>query len=199
MLHFTRMKAAAILLTVLVVCGFAVPSFLSEQTVKSWPAWAQRRLVLGPDVQGGSSVVLQVDQRDVRTRLLKSLQREVGRTLHDARIGLVNLPVVRGDSVEVRLHESDFVAGFSELRELSQPFNGVRSVDVVDAGGGLVRLTPTEAAMTERTRQTIDQSVPIIETRINELGLVRPTVERQGTDRILVQMPGLSDPRRLIE
>lgn len=199
MLHFTRMKTAAILLTVLVVCGFAVPNFFSEETVKSWPAWAQRRLVLGPDVQGGSSVVLQVDQRDVRTRLLKSLQREVGRTLHDAHISLVNLPVVRGDSVEVRLHESDFGAGFAELRELSQPFNGVRSVDVVDAGGGLVRLIPTDAAMRERTQQIIDQSVPMIERRINELGLVRPTVERQGTDRILVQMPGLSDPRRLIE
>jgi len=53
--------------------------------------------------------------------------------------------------------------------------------------------------MIERTRQTIDQSVPIIEKRINELGLVEPTVQRQGTDRILVQVPGLGDPRRLLE
>ncbi len=196
MLHFTRMKAAAILLTVLVLCSFAVPNFFSEETVKNWPAWAQRRLVLGPDLQGGTSVVLQIDQRDVRTRLLKSLQREVGRTLHDARISLVNLPVVRGDSVEVRLHEADVVAGFAELRELSQPYNGVRAVDVVDAGGGLVRLTPTDAAIRERTRQTINQSVPIIENRINELGLVEPIVQRQGTDRILVQVPGIGDPRR---
>ena len=195
MSHFTRMQTAAILLTVLVVCGFAVPNFFSEETVKNWPAWAQRRLVLGPNLQGGASVLLGVDQHDVRTRLLKSLQREVGRTLHDARINLVNLPVVRGDSVEVRLHEGDFPAGFAELRELSQPFNGVRSVDLVDAGGGLVRLTPTDAAMLERTRQTIDRSVSIIEARINEIGLVGPTVQRQGTDRILVQVPGRGDPR----
>src|SRR6266852_3373846 len=75
----------------------------------------------------------------------------------------------------------------------------MRTLDVVDAGGGLVRITPTDAAMLERTRQTIDQSVPIIEKRINELGLVEPTVQRQGTDRILVQVPGLGDPRRLLE
>ncbi len=196
MLHFTRMKTAAILLTVLVVCGFAVPNFFSDQTVKNWPAWAQHRIVLGPDLQGGTSVLLEVDQRDVRTRLLKSLQREVGRTLDDARISLVNLPMVRGDGVEVRLHESDFGAGFAERRDLSRPFNGVRSVDVVDTGDGLVRLTPAEAAMTERTQQTIDQSVGIIEKRVNELSLLKPTVQRQGTDRILLQVPGIGDPRR---
>src|SRR5262245_45166698 len=193
------MKAAAILLTVLVVCGFAVPNFLSEQTIKSWPVWAQRRLVLGPDLQGGTFLVLEVDRNDMRAELLKSLRREVRGTLHDARINLVNPPALRGDSIEVRPHEGDFQAGLAKLRELSQPFNGVRSVDVVDAGGGLVRLTPTEAAVTERTRQTIDQSVPIIENRIIELGLVESTVQRQGADRILVQVPGLDEPRRLIE
>jgi preprotein translocase subunit SecD len=191
------MKTAAILLTVLVACGFTVPNFFSEETVKNWPAWAQRRLVFGPDLQGGTSAVLEIDQRDVRMRLLKSLQREAGRMLHDARISLVNLPVVRGDGIEVRLHEGDFQAGFAELRELSQPFNGVRSVDVVDAGDGLVRLTPTDAAMRERTRQTIDWSITIIENRVNEVGVVGSTVQRQGTDRILVLAPGLGgDPQR---
>src|SRR5260370_25481251 len=173
------MQTAAILLTVLVVCGFAVPKFFSEETVKNWPAWAQRRLVLGPNLQGGASVLLGVDQHDVRTRLLKSLQREVGRTLHDARINLVNLPVVRGDSVEVRLHEGDFPAGFAELRELSQPFNGVRSVDVVDACGGLVRLTPTDAAMLERTRQTIEHPESVVEGHSDELGRRRSTDQTQ--------------------
>ena len=65
---------------------------------------------------------------------------------------------------------------------------------MTDAGGGLIRLTPSEAAMTDRIRQTIDQSIPIIEKRINELGLVEPTIQRQGSDRILVQVPGLADP-----
>src|ERR1700731_528019 len=102
MLCFTRTKAAAILLTVLVVCVFAVPNFFSEQTVKSWPAWAQHRVVLGPDLQGGTSVLLEVDQSDVRAQLLESLRREVRSTLHDAGINLVNRPVVRRNSVEVR-------------------------------------------------------------------------------------------------
>jgi preprotein translocase subunit SecD len=206
MLYFSRAKAAAILLTALVICAFTVPNFFSEQTVKSWPGWAQRRLVLGLDLQGGSHILLEVDRNDIRKQRLDTLRDEVVRTLREARITWANAPAVRGNSVEVRLREGgDFSTAFAKLRSLSQPLggvlqgNGMRTLDVADAGGGLVRITPTDAAMLERTRQTIDQSVPIIEKRINELGLVEPTVQRQGTDRILVQVPGLGDPRRLID
>src|ERR1700719_2626087 len=206
MLYFSRTKALAILLTALVVCSFSIPNFFSEQTVKGWPAWAQRRLVLGLDLQGGSHILLEVDQNDIRKQRLDTLRDEVLRTLREARITWANAPAVRGNSVEVRLREgTDFAAAYAKLRDLSQPLggvlqgNGMRSLEVVDAGGGLVRLTPTDASMIERTRQTIDQSIPIIEKRINELGLVEPTIQRQGTDRILVQVPGLGDPRRLLD
>ena len=50
MLYFTRWKALAVILTALVVCLCAVPNFFPEATVKTWPVWAQRRLVLGHDV-----------------------------------------------------------------------------------------------------------------------------------------------------
>jgi preprotein translocase subunit SecD len=206
MLYFSRVKALAILLTAFVVIGFTIPNFFSEQTVKTWPAWAQHRLVLGLDLQGGSHIVLEVDQNDIRKQRLDTLRDDVRRTLRDARINWANPPIVRGNSVEVRLRENaDFQTGFNKLRELSQPLggvlqgNGVRTLDIADAGGGLIRLTPTDAANIERARQTVDQSIPIIEKRINELGLVEPTVQREGTDRILVEVPGLGDPRRLLE
>ena len=56
-----------------------------------------------------------------------------------------------------------------------------------------------QAAITERIRQTIEQSIQIVERRVNELGTVEPLIQRQGTDRILVQVPGLQDPSRLKE
>jgi preprotein translocase subunit SecD len=206
MLYFSRTKALAILLTALVVCSFSIPNFFSEQTVKGWPAWAQRRLVLGLDLQGGSHILLEVDQNDIRKQRLDALRDEVVRTLREARITWANAPAVRGNGVEVRLREDgNQTTAFTKLRELSQPLggvlqgNGLRTLEVADAGGGLVRLTPSDASMIERTRQTIDQSIPIIEKRVNELGLVEPTIQRQGTDRILVEVPGLGDPRRLIE
>ena len=56
-----------------------------------------------------------------------------------------------------------------------------------------------QAAITDRIRQTIEQSIQIVEKRVNELGTVEPVIQRQGTDRILVQVPGLQDPTRLKE
>ena len=61
MLYFTRWKALAIILTALVVCLCAVPNFFPEARVKTWPTWAQRRLVLGLDLQGGSYLLLEAD------------------------------------------------------------------------------------------------------------------------------------------
>jgi len=77
--------------------------------------------------------------------------------------------------------------------------SGQRSLDVSDVGGGLIRLTVPQAAITERIRQTIEQSIQIVEKRVNQLGTVEPLIQRQGTDRILVQVPGLQDPTRLKE
>ena len=205
MLYISRWKATAILLTAFFVCLCAVPNFFSEQRVKSWPAWAQRHIVLGLDLQGGSHILLEVDTNDVRKQKVDTLRDDVRRVLREARVGLIGAPVVRGNSVEVRIRENDLQQGLTKLRELSPPLGGVlstsgqRSVDIENVGGGLVRLTVTEPAIIERTRQVVDQSIEIIERRVNELGLVEPSIQRQGTDRILVQVPGLGDPQRLLD
>src|SRR6516164_8767162 len=140
MLYFTRWKALGIILLALVVCLCAVPNFFPEATVKGWPLWAQRRLVLGLDLQGGSYLLLEVDSNYVKKEKLDQ---------------------------------------------------------VSDAGSGVIRLSVPQAAITERIRQTIEQSIQIVEKRVNQLGTVEPLIQRQGTDRILVQVPGLQDPTQL--
>ncbi|MFY9601622.1 MAG: protein translocase subunit SecD [Pseudolabrys sp.] len=206
MLYFTRWKATAIVLTAFIVCLFAVPNFLPEKMVQSWPKWAQRHVVLGLDLQGGSHILLEVDSNAVRKEKLESLRDDVRRVLRDARVGYTGL-VVRGNSVEVRIREgSNFDQAVEKLRELSQPLGGIlgsstgqRTLDVTTEAGSLVRLTLTDPAMVERIRQSVEQSIQIIERRVNELGTVEPLIQRQGVDRILVQVPGLQDPTRLKE
>ncbi|MGB9320099.1 MAG: protein translocase subunit SecD, partial [Pseudolabrys sp.] len=206
MLYFTRWKATAIILTAFVICLFAVPNFLPEKMVQSWPKWAQRHVVLGLDLQGGSHILLEVDTNAVRKEKLEALRDDVRRVLRDARVGYTGL-VVRGNTVEVRIREgSNFDQAVDKLRELSQPLGGIlgsstvqRNLDVTTEAGGLVRLTLTEPAIVDRIRQSVEQSIQIIERRVNELGTVEPLIQRQGVDRILVQVPGLQDPTRLKE
>jgi preprotein translocase subunit SecD len=204
MLFFTRWKAAGILLMALVACLFAVPNFFSESTVRTWPGWAQRHIVLGLDLQGGSHLLLEVDANAVRKERLQGINDEVLRVLRQARVPFTGR-AIHGNSVEVRItRDSDVEAALSKLRELSQPLSGIlgssgqRSINITDSGG-LITLTPSDTAVTERVRQAVDQSIQIIERRVNELGLVEPTIQREGIDRILVQVPGLQDPSRLKE
>lgn len=205
MLYFTRWKALGIILTALVVCLCAVPNFFPEAQVKTWPAWAQRRLVLGLDLQGGSHLLFEVDANAVKKDKLDQVRDDVRRVLRDAKIPYTGL-AVRGDNVEVRItNNPDVQTALSKLRDLSQPLggllgsNGQRSLEVADAGGGTIRLTVPQAAITDRIRQAIEQSITIIEKRVNELGTVEPLIQRQGVDRILVQAPGEQNPQRLID
>jgi preprotein translocase subunit SecD len=207
MLYFARWKAALILLTAFVVCAFAIPNFVASDTVKKWPAWAQRYVVLGLDLQGGSHILLEVDAADVRAQRLDSLRAEARKALLDARIGWAAPPAVRGNAVEVRIRQGqNFEAALEKLRALSQPISnnimgvtGEQTLVVTATSGNTIRLVPSEAAANDRIRQTVDQAIPIIERRVNELGLVEPTVQREGVDRILVQVPGLGDPKHLLD
>ena len=205
MLFFSRWKVVAVLLTALIVCLCAVPNFFAEKAVQAWPKWAQRHVVLGLDLQGGSHILLQVDANDVRRQKVEQLRDDVRRVLREAP-PISNTNAVQRDAIEVHLRDPNQTAqALARLRELSQPIGGVLgtgaggSVDVVDVGAGVIRVAVTEAALNERTRQTIEQSIQIIEHRVNDLGTVEPTIQRQGLDRILVQVPGLQDPKRLID
>lgn len=205
MLYFTRWKALGIILTALVVCLCAVPNFFAESRVKTWPAWAQRRLVLGLDLQGGSYLLLEIDSNYVKKEKLDQVRDDVRRTLREAKILYTGL-ASKGDSVEVHISkENEQPTALSKLRELIQPLggllgsNGQRSLEVTDAGGGTIRLTVPQAAVNERVRQAIEQSMQIVEKRVNQLGTVEPVIQRQGNDRILVQVPGLQDPTHLKE
>jgi preprotein translocase subunit SecD len=204
MLFFTRTKAAAILLLALAVCLCAVPNFFPESTVKRWPTWAQRHIVLGLDLQGGSHLLLEVDAAFVRKERLQSVSDDVLRILRAARIPFTGRAIV-GNSVQVRItRDADVEGAMAKLNELSTPLSGIlgtsgqRSVDITQ-NGNQITLTPSDAALTERIRQSVDQSIQIIERRVNELGLVEPTIQREGLNRILVQVPGLQDPSRLKE
>ncbi len=206
MLYFSRWKATAILLTTFVVCALAIPNFFPEKQVQTWPKWAQRHLVLGLDLQGGSHILLEVDSNAVRKEKIETLRDDVRRIVRENRLGSPASATIRGGSVEFRPREGvDQALALQKFRELSQPLGGLlnatgqRSLEVSEVGNGVIRLTPTEPAIVERIRQSVEQSIQIVERRVNELGTVEPSIQRQGVDRILVQVPGLQDPSRLKE
>src|ERR1700755_2624690 len=124
MLYFTRWKALAIILPALIVCLFAVPNFFPQERVKTWPVWAQRHIVLGLDLQGGSYLLLEVDSNYVKKTKLDQVRADAQKVLREARILYTGL-AARNDSVEVRISkDTDVQSALSKLRDLSQPLGG---------------------------------------------------------------------------
>src|SRR3974390_2539676 len=107
MQNLTRWKPTlGIILTALFVCLCAVPNFFPESTVKGWPLLAQRRLVLGLDLQGGSYLLLEVDSNYVRKEKLDQIRDDVRRVLRESRIVYTGLNV-RNDAVEVHISKDN--------------------------------------------------------------------------------------------
>src|SRR5215470_5384182 len=115
MRHFSRIQTTLIIVTVLALCGFAVPNFVSDQTIRGWPDWAQRRIMLASELQGGTSVLLEVDRNAVREQVLASLRSEVRSILHDAHINLARRVAVRSGGIHVRPLQDNFEAALAKL------------------------------------------------------------------------------------
>ncbi len=188
MLQFTRTQAAATLVTVLVLCGLAVPNLVSDETIAGWPQWAQRRIMLAPEVQGGTSVLLEVDRNDVLESMLKTLFDDVRGVLRDAHLGLASPAAIRSGGVEVKPLAGDFETALAKLAELSRAFNGVSPVEVTDSGDGLIRLTPTDAGVREYEPRTVEGRIRDIRARLSIFN-VPATVEPEGAWRIRVRSP----------
>src|SRR6266446_10162350 len=167
MMYFSRWKTAAIQLTALITCLFVVPDFVAQRVVRTWPAWSQRRLVLGLDLQGGSHLLLEIDANALRKAMVGRLADNARRLLREAGVRYRDLGT-SDDGVELHVSNADLQRSLSKLRELSQPLSGLlartgeRSAEITELGEGRVRIAPTQAAVNERIHQAVQQSVQIV-------------------------------------
>lgn len=205
MLQFARWKTTLVALVVAAGIVFLLPNFFPRASVEKWPGWLPNQQInLGLDLQGGSHLLLEVDVDSVIRERLESLESEVRRALRAARVNYTGIGIEQ-NAVRVRLitpEQRD--AGVSALRALSQPITsnaflsvGAQDIDVTVDDDGIAKITLTEEAITERRRAAVEQSIEIVRRRIDETGTREPSIQRQGDDRILVQLPGLDDPARI--
>lgn len=209
MLHFSRWKAILILVVSFGGILFALPNMFSPSQLQSLPSWMQMRMPLGLDLQGGSHLLLQMNVDELRQDWLESISGDVRQTLRQERIGYSGLSS-RGNEVRVTIREAGDVANaLTKLRALAQPLSssiltGNSDVDLVveQPGGGdarIITLRPSDAALNERIAVAVSSSIETIRRRVDELGTTEPIIQRQGIERILLQVPGFNDPERLKE
>jgi protein-export membrane protein SecD len=205
MLYISRWKA--ILIIAVSLCGilFSLPNLFSENQLKGLPSWMQMRMPLGLDLQGGVHLLLQMDAAELKDDWLESISGDVRRVLRDDRINFVGLGKTH-DEVRVTIRKPEDVDNaLTKLQALARPLGrtllGSGGVDLVveRSEGNVITVKPSEAALNERISSAVGSAIETIRRRIDELGTTEPVIQRQGRDRILVQVPGLNDPGRLKE
>lgn len=197
MLNFPRWKILFVSLVCLAGVITAFPNAFTEQGLEGYPDWLPKNQIsLGLDLQGGVHLLLEVDVGSVVDERLDNLVSDVRSTLSGARIGYIGLGK-DGNAVTFRLRDlADRPQAVAALQELAQPLTtnllgpAARDLEVDTEDGGRIRVALTEQGIAERRRTAVEQSIEIVRRRIDELGTREPTVQRQGDDRILVQVPG---------
>jgi preprotein translocase subunit SecD len=192
MFDYPPWKVALTLAMVAAGAVFAAPNFVSTRLLEGLPDWIPHQQVsLGLDLQGGSHLLLEVDVGTVIRERMEALVEAVRGELRKARIPYENLGGERA-AVQVTIKDAARVGeAFDQLKRLES------GLEARVEPGGRVVLALGEQALAERTQAAVQQSIEIVRRRIDETGVREPTIQRQGRDRILVQLPGIDDPERV--
>jgi preprotein translocase subunit SecD len=217
MLRFSKSKVIATIAIVVIGVLLALPSTMTREQRQAFqnaiPGWVPSWLVptnaiaLGLDLQGGSHVLLEVDAPDLLRTQTTQMRDDVRRILRETRIAPQGGIQLTPRGVQIRVPDAaDRDRLLPRLRELSQPVGnamlgqtGGNDIEIASTPEGLITLAYTDAGISERVRRAVDQSIEVVRRRVDVTGTTEPNIQRQGADRILVQVPGLQDPQRLKE
>jgi len=176
-----------------------------EAMAAQWPEFLPSGLVnLGLDLRGGAHLLVEVQVADVYAGRLDALWPEVRDVLAAERdtVGFVTREESGANALRVRISEPDAAARALELvRGLARPVTtvtGAGASDIsVSADGPVLTVTLSEAERVATDNRTMQQALEIIRRRIDEAGTREPTIQRQGADRILVQVPGVGSAQEV--
>lgn len=195
MLHIETWKKYLILAIAFWGVLYASPNLLGKRTV----LWMQDHLPsflpvqtvnLGLDLRGGSHLLLEVDLNAFLEEKLQTLMDQARTDLRKARIGYVDLRVADGRITFKPTDSAQAAKAKDILKEID------RTLDV-SSENGVISAAFSEDAIAEKKYAAMGQSVEIVRRRIDETGTREPSIQRQGDDRILVQLPGVDDPEQI--
>lgn len=206
MLHFQRWKVILVFAVVLAGIIFAIPNLIPSAVLQGLPSWIPHKQVnLGLDLQGGAHLLYRIDEKDLVDDWLGNIRGDARETLRSNRIGYTDLAQnVSAKTVSLRIRNPEDVdKAFSELKKLAIPvgddvFGGFSGNDLdITREGDKITLAITEVGLNDRFGSAIQASIETIRRRVDAFGTTEPSIQREGRNRILVQVPGVSDVQRL--
>jgi protein-export membrane protein SecD len=193
MLQFPRWKVIVVALVTVFFTLAALPNIIPENKRASLPGWFQNAVPLGLDLRGGSYLLLQLDTSAYLREHLANTRDGLRKELRTAKVGYTDF---RASAKEISLRiRPETVGEGVNIRSIIRKADPDLSVDESDNGS--LRLYYEDRVLAQMQTHLLQQSIEIVDRRVNEAGTKEPIITRQGNDRIVVQVPGLQDPAEL--
>ena len=213
MFRQSTLKTVLIGLTLFLGAYFTLPTLLGQEGMRAVSNYLPSFLIpkgtikLGLDLQGGVHVMLEADRPGLTRDLMRQMQEDVRRILRNERIAPTGGIVAQTRGVSLRVTDAAQRAKIMpKLQELSTPITnaaigqtGQRSIEVIDLGDGLIQLLVTDAELNDKVRRATEQSIEIFRRRLDPDGVKELSIQRQGLDRVVIQMPGAKSAKEITD
>ena len=197
MLYFSKLKLVIIYFVIVFLSVFSIINFLD---LKDTPLLS-KKVNLGLDLQGGSYLLLEVDSKPVIEEKIQNKLVDLRKILKSKKIKYQNLKL-NNQSINFTILEEDeekFVSFFLDKENpINTYYNKYRSYEMdYSIKNNFVSINYTKYGLIEIKNSILDHSLEIVRRRVDEVGTKDPTIIKRGSDRILIELPGLDDPNRI--
>ena len=197
MLYFSKIKILTILVFTIVFTLFCLSNF-----TKFDDNFFEKKINLGLDLQGGSYLLLEIDNSPVITQKLQNKLSSLRNYFKDEKIQYKNLKIVNNELISFELGNSfvnDFIETINdEDGSLNPYYPRFKSFEFdSEVSNNLFNLKFSKYGLIELKKGSLDQAIEIVRRRVDEIGTNEPNILKRGNDRILVELPGLDDPMRI--
>lgn len=192
--------------SLVLLTGFltALPNLFTPAQLADWPSFLPtRQVALGLDLRGGSHLVLEIDTAAMIAECLEITRDDVTNALRKANVD-TNSIQISNDQVIISLSDTkDHDGALDALEDLANvqvetPRHGSTAEFVITApSDNSIHIALSEQGIRNRVDASAQQSLEIIRSRIDQIGVSEPTIQRIGSDRVLVQLPGVQDPSQV--
>ncbi len=180
--------------------GSGTEYLVALSNVPRTPGWMRaiglKPMSLGLDLRGGVYFMYEVDTQGAVKQLLTSMESDYRTMLRKERMPFTGVASDGVDTVRIGLRSGDDAQKFAGLLRKQDPNLSVDADTLGEGGSVTVQLSPTQVK--QRQDFAIQQNITTLRNRVDELGVTEPIVARQGLDRIVVQLPGVSDPNEAL-
>ena len=191
MLNFPKWKIFIIFSTIVVFLLSALPNFLDAASHKSLPKiLPEQQLALGLDLQGGSYLLLELDFDSYIEERFSGIKNEIRKNLRTNKFGYRKLSSSEEGISFYARDEEKITSIKAIIRDIDPDF-------LVESDGSFVTVSYDDQTWRKKKGQLIEQTIEIIDRRVNESGTKEPIIARGGENRIILQLPGVDDPEAL--